>query len=171
MGQAKLRSKEIAELKQQILDTSPVNLYNTEELRQDLPFGGHSIFYPELNKRDDVAICNILVYPAGSNTPILRKMTNAGAVYMSWLETDRDRENEYLVEITRAGDPDGVLVQSAVVSKKPLNARQRNAVTLKILYSLPADIRQQFAGEIRSHIQDIKDVQFANGGATKIGWV
>ena len=171
MGQAKQRQSEIAELKQQILDTNPVNLYDTDELFQRHSFGGHSISYPELNKRDDVAICNILVYPAGSNTPILRKMTNAGAVYMSWLNTDNDRENEYLVEITRQGENNGILVQSAVVSKKPLNARQRDAITLKIMNSLPSDIRHQFKGQIRAWIQDIKNAEFANGGATKVGWV
>lgn len=171
MGQAKLRKAEIEALKNTLPDISAVNLYDTEELRQEYPWGGRSIVYPELNKRDDIAICNILVYPAGSNTPILRKMTNAGAVYMSWLETDNDRENEYFIEITRKGEPDGILAQSAVVSKKPMNAVQRQAITLKILHSLPADIREQFRGEIHSHIQDIKDVKFANGGNTKIGWV
>jgi hypothetical protein len=171
MGQAKQRKAEIAELKQQILDTTAVNLYDTAELRQSYDFGGHSIVYPELNKRDDVAICNILVYPAGSNTPILRKMTNAGAVYMSWLATDKDRENEYLVEITRQGEDNGILVQSAVVSKKPMNAHQRNSITLKIMNSLPADIRQQFKGQIRSWIQDIKDVEMPGGAGTKVGWV
>lgn len=172
MGQAKQRSAEIAELKKTVSDLSAVKLYDTDELyRRDTEFGFRSIVYPELNKRDDVAICNIVVYPSGSNTPILRKMTNAGAVYMSWLATDNDRENEYLVEITRKGEDNGILVQSAVVSKKPLNAVQRQAITLKIMNSLPSDIRQQFKGEIRSWIQDIKDVEFANGGATKVGWV
>jgi len=170
MGQAKLRSKEIADLKQQILDISPVALYDTSELRKDYEWGGRSIFYPELNQRETVAICNVLVYPAGSNTPILRKMTNAGAVYLTWLNTDKDRENEYLLEITREGESNGIMVQSAVVSSKPLTAKQRDAIVLKIMYSLPDDIRPLFKGKIAAKVDDMANIVFTNG-VSKIGWV
>jgi hypothetical protein len=172
MGQAKQRKAEIEALKQAVADIMPVKLYNTDELyRRDKTLGFRSIVYPELNQREDSAICNILFYPAGSNTPAFKKMTNAGAVYMSWLETDNDRENEYLFEISRKGEDNGILVQAAVVSKTPLNARQRETFTQKILYSLPDDIRHQFKGEIHSWIQDIKEVKMFDGAGTKVGWV
>ena len=168
--EAKQRKREAA--LRASFDISPVKLYDTDELyRRDTELGFRSIVYPELNQRDDTAICNIIFYPSGSNTPAFKKMTNAGAVYMSWLETDNDRENEYLFEISRKGETNGILVQSAVVSKAPLTALQRKALTQKILYSLPDTIRQQFKGEIHSWIQDIKDVEMSVGGGTKVGWV
>ena len=159
--QAEKASKEV----QVVVNPLKFNLYNAAELQRS--YGPmRSVVFPEGNIRLDTDVANVIVYPAGSNTPSLAKMTNSGAVYMSWLAMDADREHEYLMEIHVKGNPDGIMVQSGVFSKEPVNNDNIvKALSLRVLSSLPDAIRQKFKGEIQTRFDKI-----SNHGRN-VGWV
>lgn len=148
--------------------TTPTKLYNADDVyKKDPTFGFRQVVFPEGNKRDDADFANVIVYPANSDKPILAKMTNAGAVYMAWLEQDSDREHEYMVEIIVRDKPNGIMIQSGVFSRGPIPSGSSEVLlklVQRILSSVPMSIRAQFAGQTQVSIAPVK-------APNKIGWV
>ena len=148
--------------------TKPTKLYNTDELyRKDPTFGFRQVVFPELNHREDTDFANVIIYPANSDKPILAKMTNAGAVYMAWLEQDSDRDHEYMVEIIVRGKPNGIMIQSGVFSRGRIpsgNSEILVKLVQRILNSVPISIQAQFAGQTQVSIAPVK-------APNRIGWV
>lgn len=148
--------------------TAPTNLYNTDDVyKVDPTFGFRQVIFPEGNKREDADFANVVIYPANSDKPMFAKMTNAGAVYMAWLEQDSNREHEYMVEIIVRGKPNGIMIQSGVFSRGPIpegNSEVLLKLVQRILSSVPINIRAQFAGPTQVSIAPVK-------APHRIGWV
>ena len=164
MARAKAR-KQAQKVAKSVMGPLKFNLYDAAELQRNIG-PARSITFPEGNVRQDTDVANVIVYPAGSDTPSLAKMTNSGAVYMAWLGMEAEREHEYLMEIHVKGNPDGIMVQSGVFSKEPVtDSNIVKALSLRVLSSLPDGIRQKFKGEVQTRFD-----QISNHGR-KVGWV
>jgi len=148
--------------------TAPTKLYNADDVyKKDPTFGFRQVVFPEGNQREDADFANVIIYPANSDKPILAKMTNAGAVYMAWLEQDSDRDHEYMVEIIVSGKPKGIMIQSGVFSRGRIPSGSSEILVKlvqRILSSVPLSIQAQFAGQTQVSIAPVK-------APNRIGWV